>query len=90
MNKDSKEYQRVRREMDNKLVEIVSWNWHDNPDQCLTDALDEILSIRGLAILADDQVFPINPHKSNYCWSSRKTYNKAQEDMSDAGFKKVI
>jgi len=96
MNKNSKEYRRVKGEIDNKLVEIFSWNWHDDPDQCLTDALDEILSIEGLAILADDQTLPENPfakiadtgdmHAQSRC----SGYYCAQIDMGTAGFKKVI
>ena len=85
MNKDSKEYQRVRREMDNKLVEIVSWDWYNYPDQCLTDALDEILSIEGLAILADDQGLPLPSFGFQL-----ETRALCQDEMIQAGFKKVI
>ena len=88
MNKDSKEYRRVKGEIDNKLVEIVSWNWHDDPDQCLTDAIDEILSIEGLAILADDQSLPRNRYVDYH--EHRGVYSEAQRDMERASFRKVI
>ena len=88
MNKDSKEYQRVRREMDNKLVEIVSWDWYNYPDQCLTDALDEILSIEGLAILADDQKAP--EFLTLVGITNEELVAETRKSMREAGFKKII
>ncbi len=53
--------------------------------------LDQILSIKGICIKADDQSLPENPiGKEDQFYHIRLSYHKAQQDMLKAGFIKVV
>lgn len=99
MNKDSPEYQRVREEMERALVRGF-------PDGTAglyrarfreKQVLDQILSIKGLRIEANDQTLPHNPYKAPYLEPEAEkqkiadlTYSKGRDDMLKANFRKVI
>ena len=91
MNKDSKEYQRIREEIALFLSELPDWEWNDltreEKEEWYYDA-DLLLSIKGLAILAGDQSLPRNRYGDYH--EHRGVYAEAQRDMERAGFRKVI
>ena len=74
MNKSSPEYKRVRTEIAKKYC------GHNSKIGFIL--ADRILSIKGIAILSDDQNKPIN-HWGN-------DYGIAQHDMEVVNFKKVV
>ena len=91
MNKDSKEYRKVREEIAIFLSELPDCEWNDltreEKEEWYYDA-DLLLSIKGLAILADDKTIPDpDPHSYEGEFEARCA---AQEAMEKAGFKKVI
>jgi hypothetical protein len=89
MDKNSKEYQRVREEIRRLIDSLIVEKYHlihqvDKEAECA----DQILSIEGLAIKADDQKSP-EPKvrvRGNY----NVGYATAKLDMLYAGFRKVI
>jgi len=96
MSKDSKEYERVREEITSYIFKHFGGRGICPQHTNVYRLVDSILSIEGLAILADDQTLPENPfakiadtgdmHAQSRC----SGYYCAQIDMGTAGFKKVI
>lgn len=116
MNRERIEYQKVREEIAAKYMkEVCSVDGgvcddmcpdicddHSDTEGCLRAPkyADLILSITGVAILANDQSLPSNPNQEpleEECGISASisrgyfnNYAQAQQDMIDAGFGKVV
>jgi len=88
MSKDSKEYERVREEITSYIFKHFGGRGICPQHTNVYRLVDSILSIEGLAILADDQDLPKYP--DGLYQYQRKIYFEAQEDMERAGFKKMI
>ena len=88
MNKDSKEYSRVREEIASYIFRHFGGRGICPQHTNVYRLVDSILSIEGLAILADDQSLPGNRFGAyhEHSW----VYAEAQRDMERAGFKKII
>ena len=94
----SKESERIREE----IAQRFCLNCQNPHDACLMgkylctgvlEEADQILKIKGIAVLSDDQNPPPSICNSmtisrNIDWA--EIYCKAQTDMFDAGFRKVV
>ena len=88
MSKDSKEYERVREEITSYIFKHFGGRGICPQHTNVYRLVDSILSIEGLAILADDQSLP--GYRFGDYHEHSWVYSEAQRDMEWAGFKKVI
>lgn len=99
MDKNCKEYQRVRDRLAAHLASLDHWGWKRMPEyydpirllispkSVYYRVADRILSIEGLAILADNQNLP----DARYPNSEIDSYiGEGQQDMLKANFRKIV
>lgn len=92
MNKEAPEYKRVRR-----LIEMAIWDEFTGEQSSCQLLAVQILSIPGIAILADEQGLPeykdyyrtttFTPRYQQARWAS---WDKGQLQMLEANFKRII